>query len=549
MLGDVVGSARNVRVRGERDERACSYRIDVVVIPFGDGSVPSQEVVSNLMTASSGVRESASASLAVQREIRIEPLGEPPPAVSWRRGLRRTPRRGEGEENRRERGHERFVEVLAAVTRENWPSSKQKYTKVMNDALRATSKKKLFPLCYLLDGPIPGAWPQGHGGGHRPSAGAVYVSPTPTPWLDPRRRVGRGGGQAPMQPWWYAPVRQKSAATRTADDAPVGHPRASPAPRSSLTRSFCPTRGAKTRPAQPQRTGPRRSRDGHAARRSACAAWAPLTHPPDRSTLTPSAPSALGRLPAAPPSPTFACFESGTRDSRACAGRRFRRAAHEGRGRSGRAYGPSCGRNPTGTERARGRRGPHPEAAAEMERWMSRSCGSVRTATSRREKRNRTLGEVGGEARADARQSTPVRAQRRAPGRPGRFQGRRLGGRDATGGWPATGIRRLRKRTERRKRTRAGGAPRAARDADARRTSRRTARTTIRGGGDRGGERELCRFTGTRSLARRVRQRRRWARSDDGRNRRKTSAKSSRSFTDGRTCAPATTHTARESLA
>ena len=178
MLGDVVGSARNVRVRGERDERACSYRIDVVVIPFGDGSVPSQEVVSNLnhrFLLRRQVRLRVPGSLS----IRIEPLGY----ASGILVILLRARCGEEkrQENRRERGR-----VESSTHRRGDPRtgcSKQKYTKVMNDALRAKSKKKLFPLCYLPL--LPGAWPRAMG----PRCPQtllpvpVYVSPTPTPQL------------------------------------------------------------------------------------------------------------------------------------------------------------------------------------------------------------------------------------------------------------------------------------------------------------------------------------------------------------------------------
>lgn len=120
MLGDVVGSARNVRVRGERDERACSYRIDVVVLPFRDGSVPSQEVVSNLnhrFLLRRQVRLRVPGSLS----IRIEPLGY----ASGILVILLRARCGEEkrQENRRERGrvesstHRRVTRELAVASK------------------------------------------------------------------------------------------------------------------------------------------------------------------------------------------------------------------------------------------------------------------------------------------------------------------------------------------------------------------------------------------------------------------------------------------------
>ena len=67
-------------------------------------------------------------------------------------------RRGEAPGKRRERGR-----VESSTHRRGDPRTgcgKQKYTKVMNDALRAKSKKKLFPLCYL---PPSGRVAVGHG--------------------------------------------------------------------------------------------------------------------------------------------------------------------------------------------------------------------------------------------------------------------------------------------------------------------------------------------------------------------------------------------------
>ena len=167
-----------MRVRGERDERACSYRIDVVVLPFGDGSVPSQEVVSNLnhrFLLRRQVRLRVPGSLS----IRIEPLGY----ASGILVILLRARCGEEkrQENRRERGRVESSTHRRGDLRTG--CSKQKYTKVMNNALACLSKKKLFPLFYLPL--LPGAWPRAMG----PRCPQtllpvpVYVSPTPTPQL------------------------------------------------------------------------------------------------------------------------------------------------------------------------------------------------------------------------------------------------------------------------------------------------------------------------------------------------------------------------------
>jgi hypothetical protein len=109
-----VGSARNVRVRGETDGRACSYRIDVVVLRVGDGIVPSQEVVSNLnerFLLGRQVRFRVPGSLS----IRIEPHGYASGILVILLRARR------GEEKRQDERQERGrVEssAHAAVTRE-----------------------------------------------------------------------------------------------------------------------------------------------------------------------------------------------------------------------------------------------------------------------------------------------------------------------------------------------------------------------------------------------------------------------------------------------
>ena len=218
MLGDVVGSARNVRVRGERDERACSYRIDVVVLPFGDGSVPSQEVVSNLnhrFLLRRQVRLRVPGSLS----IRIEPLGY----ASGILVILLRARCGEEkrQENRRERGRVESSTHRGGDLRTG--CSKQKYTKVMNDSVGVLVREKAFSSVFFAT--PSGRVAAGHGAPlpPDPSAGAGVRVPDTDTSADPRRRVGRGGGQAPMQPSGTRPYAQKSAAMRTADDAPVGH--------------------------------------------------------------------------------------------------------------------------------------------------------------------------------------------------------------------------------------------------------------------------------------------------------------------------------------
>ena len=156
-------------------------------------------------------------------------------------------------------------------------------------------------------------------------------------------------------------------------------------------------------------------------------------------------------------------------------------------GRSGRAYGPSCGRNPTGTlartprtSRRRRRR---------RCRWMSRALS--RPERRRREKRNRTLGGVGG-SRARLQRQSRFRARNAVllvdpavPGSPPSAATRRAGGRWRRGGY---------------ENERSDDAPVATRRVrgDRRgvcvghRDARRGPRS--RGGGDRGCERELCRF-------------------------------------------------------
>ena len=93
----------------------------------------------------------------------------------------------------------------------------------MNDSVGVLVLEKAFSS--VLFATPSGRVAAGHGAPlpPDPSAGAGVRVPDTDTSADPRRRVGRGGGQAPMQPSGTRPYAQKSAAMRTADDAPVGH--------------------------------------------------------------------------------------------------------------------------------------------------------------------------------------------------------------------------------------------------------------------------------------------------------------------------------------